>query len=147
MENLVTILEKMHGALCELEVTLRDENTQLSGSQIDPVSLQVVTDKKSSLLAALAHYDARRQEEEAAHRVRAPYDGMGELSMHWQQIHRLTMTLSELNQRSGLLLEKQQENVKQLQSVMNKTRVGQMVYGSDGQSRNGTGNRSLNINV
>lgn len=147
MENLVTILEKMHGALCDLEVTLRDENTQLSGSQIDPVSLQVVTDKKSSLLAALAHYDARRQEEETAHRVRAPYDGVAELSMRWQQIHRLTMTLSELNQRSGLLLEKQQENVKQLQSVMNKTRVGQMVYGSDGQSRNGTGNRSLNINV
>jgi flagella synthesis protein FlgN len=147
MENLVTILEKMHAALCELEVTLQNENAQLSGSQIDPVSLQVVTDKKSSLLAALAHHDACRQEEEAVKRVRAPYEGNSDLSMRWQQIHQLTVRLSELNQRSGLLLEKQQENVRQLQSVMNKTRVGQMVYGSDGQSRNGAGNRSLNINV
>ncbi|MTD37453.1 hypothetical protein GIX45_02170 [Erwinia sp. CPCC 100877] len=147
MENLALILEKMHGVLCELESTLLEENTQLSGSQIDPVSLQVVTDKKSSLLAAIAHYDVRRQEEEALYRQRAPYTGNRELMTRWQQIYQLTARLSELNQRSGLLLEKQQENVRQLQNAMNKTRVGQMVYGSDGQSRTGASGRSFNINV
>jgi flagella synthesis protein FlgN len=147
MENLALILEKMYGALCELEVTLLEENTQLSGSQIDPVSLQVVTDKKSSLLAAIAHYDTRRQEEETLHHQRAPYAGIQGLESSWQQIHQLTVRLSELNQRSGLLLEKQQENVSKLQNAMNKTRVGQMVYGSDGQSRTGASGRSFNINV
>lgn len=147
MENLALILEKMYGALCELETTLLEENTQLSGSQIDPVSLQVVTDKKSRLLAAIAHHDARRQEEETLLRQRAPYADNRDLATRWQQIHQLTARLSELNQRSGLLLEKQQENVRQLQDVMNKTRVGQMTYGSDGQSRTGVSGRSFNINV
>lgn len=147
MEQLAVTLDKMYEVLRELEATLREENSQLSAQAIDPVSLQVVTDKKSSLLAAVAHYDAHRQQEESALCLRAPYSGTDALADRWQHIHAITVTLSELNQRSGMLLEKQQANVRKLQGAMNKTRVGQMVYDADGLSRSGVSGRSFDINV
>lgn len=147
MEKLTALLEKISSTLGELEGLLREENYKLSGAQIDPVTLQVVTDNKSRHLATLAHYENQRQSLEQEKGLAAPYLNDRRLMASWENIVRMTAKLSELNQQNGWLLEQHMENARQLQGMLNKTRIGQMVYGANGHSQHGASDRSFNVNV
>lgn len=57
-------LIKLQTLLDELEGTLLEEVSQLSRARINPVSLQVISDNKSRLLAAINFYDEERKHAE-----------------------------------------------------------------------------------
>lgn len=134
MNRLSLILDKMQEALVALETELQRENSELSKHTIDPWTLHTLSDNKQLLLNALADYDQQRQHCEAELGCSAPYPSNSAIAAHWQHIRALTVRLSELNQRNGLLLECQMQNVQKLQAAVQKSQLGQMVYGADGTS-------------
>ncbi|HCW46140.1 MAG TPA: flagellar biosynthesis protein FlgN, partial [Erwiniaceae bacterium] len=60
MDTLQATLNKLQETLNELDVVLVEEVKQLSGAQINPVSLQRISDRKSRLLSTVAYYDEQR---------------------------------------------------------------------------------------
>ena len=61
-ENFSSILNKLHSALIELEALLIEEVSQLRKVQINPVSLQIISDNKKQLLSTISHYDEMRKQ-------------------------------------------------------------------------------------
>ncbi|TCV95536.1 flagella synthesis protein FlgN [Biostraticola tofi] len=146
MDNIALNLGKLYQTLECLEIELAEEERLLSVMQINPVELQVVTDKKSQLLAAVSYYDEQRHLAEKQASQPAPYRDR-RLSERWQHILTLTKKLSDMNIHNGTLMEKQAAFMRKMQSMMQNTRMGQMVYGADGQSRNGVTRRNAGRSV
>lgn len=72
MDKLYPILSQMKTSLGELEGVMIEEFNHLSRPQINPVSLQILTDNKSQLLSTIRYYDELRRKEEAEMHISAP---------------------------------------------------------------------------
>ncbi|SLM62423.1 MULTISPECIES: flagella synthesis protein FlgN [Dickeya] len=134
MEKLVKLLTQLLITLRDLEAILADEQLLLCAGQIDGVALQVVTDKKNTLLSSLQHLDKIRMQGEKVLRLQAPYQDKPALAELWQQITELGEALRNQNRHNGMLLSYHLDHNEKALAVL-KSRHAQTVYGSDGQPR------------
>ncbi|MBP2844130.1 flagellar export chaperone FlgN [Dickeya oryzae] len=145
MEKLVKLLEQLLFNMRELEAVLSDEQSLLCAGHVDGPALQVITDKKSSLLATIQHLDKIRLQGESALRVKAPYSSHPAVAHIWQQITALSEALRDKNQHNGLLLGYHLDHNEKALAVL-KPRHAQSLYGPDGQSRsNSISGRRISI--
>ena len=141
MENLSVILKKLTGLLEELESTLVEENGQLSRAQINPISLQIISDNKSRLLAAINFYDEQRKQEENQQSVASPYSHKPQLAALWRGITLVVKKSSELNQKNYQLLEMHMKKVNDVKQIVSRATSTTQLYGQSGNhSNDGSGN-------
>ncbi|MGM3189894.1 flagella synthesis protein FlgN [Dickeya dadantii subsp. dieffenbachiae] len=145
MEKLVKLLEQLLFNMRELEAVLSDEQLLLCAGHVDGPALQVITDKKGSLLSTIQHLDKIRLQGESVLRVKAPYSNHATLEQTWQQITALSESLRDKNQHNGLLLGYHLDHNEKALAVL-KPRHAQSLYGPDGQSRsNSISGRRISI--
>lgn len=147
MENLRVILTKIQALLNELEAVLIEEIKQLSRLQINPVSLQVVSDNKSRLLSAINFYDQQRKHEEKNSRTSAPYQLQNKLAARWEKITLAVKRSSELNKRSFQLFEMHMRKVAELQKVLKLSGSATTLYGENGLSKSNKSGVTYNITI
>lgn len=146
MENLTVILQNMSERLEELESTLAEENRQLSQAQINPVSLQVVSDNKSRLLSAVNFFDEQRRQEEVQRRFTQPYAGHRQLSSAWEGITRVVKKCNELNQQSYQLLEMHLKKANDVKKLVSQATPSSL-YGESGDRRPQEAGNAYRISV
>ncbi|MCO7261244.1 flagella synthesis protein FlgN [Dickeya zeae] len=145
MEKLVKLLEQLLLNMRELAAVLSDEQSLLCAGHVDGPALQVITDRKSSLLTTVQHLDKIRLQGESALRVKAPYSSHPTVAQVWQQIAELSEALRDKNQHNGLLLGYHLDHNEKALAVL-KPRHAQSLYGPDGQSRsNSISGRRISI--
>ncbi|QIZ50706.1 flagella synthesis protein FlgN [Dickeya zeae] len=145
MEKLVKLLEQLLLNMRELAAVLSDEQSLLCAGHVDGPALQVITDRKSSLLTTIQHLDKIRLQGESALRVKAPYSSHPTVAQVWQQIAELSEALRDKNQHNGLLLGYHLDHNEKALAVL-KPRHAQSLYGPDGQSRsNSISGRRISI--
>ncbi|WP_227719810.1 flagella synthesis protein FlgN [Yersinia proxima] len=147
MENLRSILLKLEGSLEELEAILIEEANQLRRTQINPVSLQIVSDSKSQLLSTISHYDEQRKQQEGILKLIAPYHQNSRLASYWSHIIQKVSVANELNKKISVLLDLHMQKTNDLKSVVNKAGSNSSLYSPDGQSNNSLSGKVYNISV
>ncbi|QLA68119.1 flagellar export chaperone FlgN [Enterobacter pasteurii] len=147
MKNLNDILVRMQTLLTELEAVLTEEIKQLSRLQINPVSLQVVSDNKSRLLSAINFYDRQRKEEERISYVKAPYIKEHALATLWDKITRSVKHANELNQKSFRLFEIHMHKINELKKVLNQPGITLALYNENGQTNSKNSGNNYNISI
>jgi len=132
MENLQVVLNKLYTLLDELETTLTEEIRQLSHAQINPISLQIISDNKSRLLSSINFYDEQRKREEKQLQIASPYPQQPELAAQWENVTRVVKKSNELNQKSYQLLEMHMKKVNDFKKIVKQTAVAGSLYGQSG---------------
>lgn len=134
MNSLLTALDKMQEVLSSLTEVMNAEQEQLSAGRINSSLLQRITEDKSSLLGTLNYLDDMRRQAEKAAGLQAPYPAQPELAQRWEHIQTLTMTLRNINEHNGMLLNHQISHNEQALAVL-KPHQTQAFYGPDGQAQ------------
>ncbi|AHJ76954.2 flagella synthesis protein FlgN [Kosakonia sacchari] len=147
MENLPVILNKLYTLLGELEATLVEEIGQLSRAQINPVSLQVISDNKSRLLSAINFYDEQRKQEEKQHQLTFPYPHHSELATLWDRITVVVRKSAELNQKSYQLLNMHMKKMNDFKKIVSQTTATAQLYGESGNRSNDASGNVYRISV
>lgn len=147
MENLRSILLKLEGSLEELEAILIEEVNQLRRTQINPVSLQIVSDSKSQLLSTISHYDELRKQQEIILQQAAPYHQNARLSTYWSNITQKVKAANELNEKIYILLDAHMQKTNNLKSVVAKVGTDSSLYNPDGQSNIKSSGKVYNFSV
>ncbi|MFE4112541.1 flagella synthesis protein FlgN [Kosakonia sp. YIM B13611] len=147
MENLPVILNKLYSLLGELEATLVEEIGQLSRAQINPVSLQVISDNKSRLLSAINFYDEQRKQEEKHHRLAFPYPRHSGLATLWDRITVVVRKSAELNQKSYQLLNMHMKKMNDFKKIVSQTTATAQLYGESGNRSNDASGNVYRISV
>lgn len=147
MEKLCTILSQMKMSLEELEAIMIEEVKQLNRPQINPVSLQILTDNKSQLLSTIQYYDKLRRQEEQELKIAAPYRQQVKLFSFWQLITDCVQITKSLNSKVEELLTMHMRKNEQLKKVVETAGGGNNLYGSAGEASNPTTVRIYNISV
>lgn len=147
MENLPVILNKLYKLLGELEATLVEEIGQLSRAQINPVSLQVISDNKSRLLSAINFYDEQRKQEEKQHKLTFPYPRHSELAALWDRITVVVRKSAELNQKSYQLLNMHMKKMNDFKKIVSQTTTTAQLYGESGNRSNDASGNVYRISV
>lgn len=139
-ENLAAVLNLMQEALKELGLTLQEEASQLNRMQINPVSLQLLTDSKSQLLATLQHYDDARRHHQQTENISAPYSSHSIFAELWQTILERVESNNQLNQRVFQLLEMHRNKTQHLNQMVKKAGADHTLYSASGKNpRDGSG--------
>lgn len=147
MENLRTILGKLHNLLGELEEILVEEIRQLSRAQVNPVSLQIVSDNKSRLLSAINFYDEQRRQEEKNLLTEAPYPDQPLLSGLWESVYQAVRQSSELNQKSFHLLELHMQKLNAFKKIVAQSGAAPALYGEQGNADHNNAGSTCRISV
>lgn len=147
MDKLYLILSQMKASFDELEAIMIEEVNQLSRPQINPVSLQVLTDNKSQLLSTLQYYDEMRRQEETTQGINAPYSQKTKLSASWREITEKVERTKGLNIRVEELLNMHMKKNQQIKKVVEGAGGGNSLYGSAGESNATPMGRVYNISV
>ncbi|EPZ8122867.1 flagella synthesis protein FlgN [Yersinia enterocolitica] len=147
MENLRSILLKLEGSLEELEAILIEEANQLRRTQINPVSLQIVSDSKSQLLSTISHYDELRKQQEIELKLAAPYHQNTRFASYWNNIIQRVAAANELNKKIAVLLDIHMQKTNSLKNIVNKAGSHSSLYSPDGQSNNTSSGKVYNISV
>ena len=147
MENLRVILLKMHDSIVELEAILTEEMNQLGRPQINPVSLQIISDTKSRLLSTIGYYDEMRAQEEHRLNLAAPYKGHDAFAPLWKKITQRVKTSNGLNKQIATLLEMHMQKTNNLKSLVNQVDNKASTYSADGISRQVASGKIYNISI
>ncbi|HEY1844036.1 MAG TPA: flagellar export chaperone FlgN [Buttiauxella sp.] len=147
MDKLFPILSQMKTSLDELEAIMIEEVNQLNRPQINPVSLQVLTDNKSQLLSTIQYYDELRQQEELELKVSAPYKHQTKLFTCWQQVTQTVQNTKNLNLKVEELLSMHVKRNERLKKVVESAGGGNNLYGAGGEASSTTTGRVYNISV
>ncbi|CAM3980921.1 flagellar export chaperone FlgN [Rahnella bruchi] len=147
MENLRSILLKLQDSLGELEAILVEEVNQLRRIQINPVSLQIVSDSKSQLLATITHYDDLRKQQEKSLHLSAPYQQNARFASYWNNITRKVKNSNELNIKIYELLELHMQKTDNLKKLVNNAGATSSLYSQEGQSNTPPSGKVYNISV
>lgn len=147
MENLRSILIKMHDSIAELETILAEELNQLGRPQINAVSLQIVSDTKSRLLSTIGYYDEMRTQEEGRLKIAAPYLEQSSLSVLWNNIARGVSISNGINKKVATLLEMHMQKANDLKSMVNQVGNRASTYSPDGISNNPSSGKIYNISI
>ncbi|WP_148872728.1 flagella synthesis protein FlgN, partial [Serratia marcescens] len=133
MDKLYPILTQMKTSLDELEAIMIEEVNQLNRAQINPVSLQVLTDNKSQLLSTIQYYDEMRRQQEQISVIEAPYRAQHKLATCWQQISEKVRETRALNQKVESLLQNHMHKNQHMQKVVDQVGAGNTLYGPAGE--------------
>lgn len=147
MDKLYPILSQMKTSLGELEGVMIEEINQLSRPQINPVSLQILTDNKSQLLSSIHYYDELRRKEEAEMRISAPYRQQVKLFSCWQQLSQKVESTKELNLKVEELLNMHMKTNVQIKQIVTSVAGNNSLYGSTGESHAAPVGRGYHISV
>ncbi|WP_244202368.1 flagella synthesis protein FlgN [Buttiauxella warmboldiae] len=147
MENLRSILHKMEDSLGDLESILMEELNQLKRLQINPVSLQIVSDSKSQQLSTIGYYDDMRKQLEAAMHISAPYQQNARFATQWQAITLKVKKAQSMNMKIYELLDMHMQKIDKLKKLLGKSETTSTLYGSAGQTRAPVSGNVYNISV
>ncbi|HEY3590936.1 MAG TPA: flagellar export chaperone FlgN [Buttiauxella sp.] len=147
MDNLRLILLKMHDSIVELEAILTEEMNQLGRPQINPVSLQIISDTKSRLLSTIGYYDEMRIQEEHRLNLAAPYEEQATFATQWENITQRVRTSNDLNKQIATLLEMHMQKANDLKNMVNQVDNKASTYSVDGISRQVTSGKIYNISI
>ncbi|MDR0805361.1 MAG: flagellar export chaperone FlgN [Enterobacteriaceae bacterium] len=147
MKDLQTTLMRLQSLLEELESTLLEEIKQLSQAQVNPVSLQVVSDSKSRSLSAINFYDEQRKQAEKQRQLAAPYSQHPKLAARWNKILHVVKHTSELNQQSFQLLEIHMKKMNELKKLVQQAGAAPSLYGENGDRDQKNSGNSYHISV
>ncbi len=147
MENLRVILLKMHDSMVELEAILTEEMSQLARPQINPVSLQIISDTKSRLLSTIGYYDEMRTQEEHRLNLAAPYEGQDAFATLWKNITQHVKVSNGLNKQIATLLEMHMQKANDLKNIVNQVDNRVSTYSADGISRQVASGKIYNISI
>ncbi|WP_343553689.1 flagellar export chaperone FlgN [Pantoea sp.] len=147
MDKLYPILAQMKTSLDELEAIMIEEVNQLNRAQINPVSLQVLTDNKSQLLSAIQYYDEMRRQQEQLSEIDAPYQGQIKLFTCWQQVTERVRNTKALNQKVETLLHSHMQKNQHMQKVVDHVGNTNTLYGATGESSQLPTGRKYNISI
>jgi len=146
IKNIHSIITNLHETMVELEALLNEELNQLKRPQINPVSLQLISDTKSRLLSKIKHYDEQRKTEEAFIAVKAPYRSHPLLAEQWQTVVKIVQESNRLHHEIAVHLEGhmiKNENLKKLFSQVSNNSL----YHSDGQPESENKGKMYNITI
>ena len=147
MDNLRSTLVKMLESIGTLESLLAEEMSQLGRPQINPVSLQIISDTKSRLLSTLGYYDEIRTKEERRLGLVAPYEGHAAFSRTWKSIIERVASSNALNEHIATLLNMHLKKNNDLKKMMNQVGGISATYGQDGTSRDAASGKIYNISI
>jgi flagella synthesis protein FlgN len=147
MDKLYPILTQMKTSLDELEAIMIEEVNQLNRAQINPVSLQVLTDNKSQLLSTIQYYDEMRRQQEQISVIEAPYHAQNRLATCWQQISEKVRETRALNQKVESLLQSHMHKNQHMQKVVDQVGHSNTLYGPAGESNLAPAGRKYNISI
>ncbi|AUX73486.1 MULTISPECIES: flagella synthesis protein FlgN [Erwinia] len=147
MDKLYPILSQMKTSLGELEGIMIEEFNHLSRPQINPVSLQILTDNKSQLLSTIHYYDELRRKEEAEMHISAPYRQQVKLFTCWQQLSEKVESTKKLNLKVEELLNMHMKTNLQMKQIVTTVGGNNSLYGSTGESHSAPVGGSYRISV
>lgn len=147
MENLCSVLQKMHDSLGELEKTLVEELNQLKGLQVNPVSLQIVSDCKRQLLSTIGYYDDLRKKLEENVEFSASYLQNPRYATLWSNITLKAQKARDMNMKVYELLDLHMQKTNSLKKALTKPGTTTTLYGSEGETRSSSPGRVYNISV
>lgn len=147
MENLRSILVKIEDTMAELEAILAEEMNQLRRPQINPVSLQIVSDTKSRLLSTIGYYDELRRQEETRLNLAAPYRQNAEFANHWKNITERATSANQYNQNIYNLLDIHMQKINTLKNIVNKADSGASLYTQAGQTNSESAGKVYNFSI
>ncbi|MFE8153169.1 flagellar export chaperone FlgN [Brenneria goodwinii] len=133
--NIFDVLGRMQDALQQLDDILTQEQRELSSGQVNAAFLHRLTENKNEQLSILSHFDKQRLQIEQTLSMQAPYASHTELNAIWMAIHERTRHLSQINHRSGLLLDQHLQNTQVAIDFLEKQTQEQNVYGPDGHQQ------------
>lgn len=147
MDKLYPILAQMKTSLDELEAIMIEEVNQLNRAQINPVSLQVLTDNKSQLLSTIQYYDEMRRQQEQSSAIEAPYQAQTKLFTCWQLVTEKVRNTKALNQKVETLLQSHMQKNQHMQKVVDHVGNTNTLYGYTGESSLIPTGRKYNISI
>lgn len=147
MDNLRSILMKIEDTMAELEAILAEEMNQLRRPQINPISLQIVSDTKSRLLSTIGYYDELRRQEEGRLKFAAPYTQHSEFAHHWKNITLRASNANQYNQNIFNLLDVHMQKINSLKAIVNKAETDGSLYTQDGQPNGGRAGKVYNLSI
>lgn len=133
--------------MVELEAILTEEMNQLGRPQINPVSLQIISDTKSRLLSTIGYYDEMRSQEEHRLNLAAPYENHEAFATLWKNITHHVKTSNQLNKQIATLLEMHMQKANDLKNMVNEVDNRASTYGVDGISRQAASGKIYNISI
>ncbi|ROP58295.1 flagella synthesis protein FlgN [Enterobacter sp. BIGb0383] len=147
MNSLRATLSKMQHLLEELESVLSEELSQLKRPQVNPVSLQMLSDSKSRLLSAINFYDEQRKTEENLAGIIAPYPHHAPLRASWSKIVAIVAVTKKLNLSVYPLIEIHMQKAASLKNMVNKAGSGTSLYNAHGKSQDQDTGKAYNITI
>lgn len=146
-ENFSSILNKLYSALVELEALLIEEVSQLRKVQINPVSLQIISDNKKQLLSTISHYDEMRKQLEITLKITSPYKNNPRIATSWEDINKKIKIANELNNKVAGLLTLHMDKSERLNRLVKKSGSSMPTYSSNGQAELFSSGKVYNLSV
>lgn len=147
MNNLRITLTKMHKLLEELESVLVEEVSQLKRPQVNPVTLQMLSDNKSRILATIHFYDEQRKNEENQLNVFAPYAQQSVLKAVWDKIMSAVTVTKNINLSIYPLIEVQMQKAATLRMMVKKAGSNSALYNADGKAQENMKGNAYNLSI
>ncbi|SFU20276.1 flagella synthesis protein FlgN [Kosakonia arachidis] len=147
IKQLHTTLSKMQQMLEELQSVLSEELNQLKRAQVNPVSLQMLSDNKSRLLSTINFYDEQRKSEEQQLNLAAPYPQHIALKTIWEKIISSASKAKLINSSAFPLIEVHMQKAVTLKSMVRKIDSGVSLYSASGKAQKNLMGKSYDINI
>lgn len=147
MNALRATLIKLQTLLEELKPILSEELSQLHRLQLNPVTLQMLSDNKSRLLSKINYYEDQRKIQERAAGIAAPYKDQPSLKPLWQSVLASARVTSDLNLALYPILELQMQKAVTLKSMVKQISNCAAIYNADGTSQQNITGKACNINI
>jgi len=147
MNDLRIILLKLHSLLEELKPVLAEELRQLNQPQLNPVTLQMLSDNKSRLLSTINFFEEQRKAEENKLGIAAPYDQQPMLKPLWENVLAIARHTKDMNMSIYPLLELQMQKAMALKSMVKQVSNCVTLYGADGTAQQNIKGKAYNINI
>lgn len=147
MNNLRITLMKLHSLLEELRPVLAEELSQLNRPQLNPVTLQMLSDNKSRLLSTINFFEEQRKAEESQLGIAAPYDQQPLLKPLWEDVVAIARETRAMNMSIHPILELQMQKALTLKSMVKQMSHRTTLYGADGTSQQTIKGKAYNINI
>ncbi|MXP50390.1 flagellar biosynthesis protein FlgN [Pantoea sp. Eser] len=147
MNNLRITLTKLHSLLTELKPVLAEELSQLNRPQLNPFTLQMLSDNKSRLLSTINFYEEQRKVEESRLGMAAPYHQQPLLSSLWDNVIAIARQTSSMNMSIYPIFELQMQKASTLKSMVKQVSHRAALYGADRTSQQKLKGKAYNINI
>lgn len=147
MNDLRITLVKLHSLLAELKPVLEEELSQLNRPQLNPVTLQMLSDNKSRLLSTINFYEEQRKVEENQLGMAAPYHQQPLLNSLWDNVIAIARQTSSMNMSIYPILELQMQKALTLKSMVKQVSHRAALYGADGTAQQNLKGMAYNINI